>query len=172
MPRDKVSIDRINLLHPAIKCLVTNAIDKAEAGLPKNMAVRIVQGLRTIVEQNGLYAQGRTKPGKIVTNAKGGQSIHNYGLAVDFALLIDRDKNGTFEEISWSLSLDMDKDGIFDWNEVVAAFEFYGFSWGGKWRTFKDYPHFEFTLGKNYKWYLDRHNAKMFIPGTKFIRLN
>lgn len=183
MPRDKISIERIKLLHPVITCLVTNAIDKAEAGLSKYMAIRIVQGMRTFAEQDGLYALGRTKVnpdgksskkkmGNIVTNAKGGQSIHNYGLAVDFCLLIDNDKNGTFEEVSWSRIIDLDKDGKMDWDEVVTAFETYGFSWGGKWRTFKDYPHFEFSQNKNYKWFLDRFNQKKFIPGTKFISLN
>jgi len=152
-------------------CLVTSAIDKAESGMSKNIAVRVVQGLRTIAEQNALYAKGRTTPGPKVTNAKGGQSIHNYGLAVDFALLIDRDNNGTFEELSWSMILDMDKDLKPDWQEVVEAFEGLGFSWGGKWRTFKDYPHCDMTFGHTWQWYLAKHEAKDFIPGTKFVRL-
>jgi hypothetical protein len=46
--------------------------------------IRITQGLRTTYEQQSLYQQGRTTPGKIVTYAKGGESWHNYGLAVDF----------------------------------------------------------------------------------------
>ncbi|MED0738884.1 M15 family metallopeptidase, partial [Aneurinibacillus thermoaerophilus] len=52
----------------------------------RGIYVLITQGYRSIAEQNELYAQGRTKPGKIVTNAKGGTSYHNYGLALDFAL--------------------------------------------------------------------------------------
>ena len=171
MPKDKVTVDRIKLLHPAIICLVTQAIDKAEAGMAANMAVRVVQGLRTIAEQNALYAKGRTTPGPKVTNAKGGQSIHNYGLAVDFALLIDRDKNGTFEELSWSMILDLDADGKKDWDEVVVAFESLGFSWGGRWRTFKDYPHCDMTFGHDWKWFLAQHEAGKFIPGTKFVNL-
>ena len=171
MPKDKVSIERIKALHPNIQILVTQAIDKAEAKMAANCAVRIVQGMRTIAEQDALYAQGRTKPGNKVTNAKGGQSIHNYGLAIDFALLIDKDKNGTFEELSWSMILDLDKDGIADWQEVVTAFESLGFSWGGKWRTFKDYPHCDMTYGHDWKWYLAQHTAKAFIPGTTFIKI-
>lgn len=46
---------------------------------------RVVQGRRTIAEQNGLYAKGRTVPGNIVTNAPGGSSAHNFGLAADIA---------------------------------------------------------------------------------------
>ena len=171
MPKDKVTNDRIKLLHPAIMCLVTQAIDKSEASMAPNMAVRVVQGLRTIAEQNALYAKGRTSPGPKVTNAKGGQSIHNYGLAVDFALLIDRDVNGTFEELSWSMILDLDADGKKDWDEVVTAFESLGFSWGGKWRTFKDYPHCDMTFGYDWKWFLSQHEAGNFIPGTKFVNL-
>lgn len=46
-----------------------------------------VRGLATFAEQNALYAQGRTKPGRIVTNARGGQSYHNFGLAFDFCIV-------------------------------------------------------------------------------------
>lgn len=49
--------------------------------------VEITQGLRTFAEQDALYAQGRTRKGPKVTNAKSGQSLHNYGLAADFALM-------------------------------------------------------------------------------------
>ena len=49
----------------------------------------VVQGRRTIAEQNSLYAQGRTAPGNIVTNAQGGSSAHNFGLAVDMVPIKD-----------------------------------------------------------------------------------
>lgn len=146
--RDPISIQRANKLHPKVVTEVFEAIGEAEAGFPVNIAVRIVQGLRTIEEQDALYAQGRTKPGKVVTNARGGSSYHNYGLAVDFAILYDKDNNGTFEELSWDTAKDFDKDGIFDWQEVVRAFEKRGWEWGGKWRTFKDLPHVQKTFGK------------------------
>ena len=45
----------------------------------------ITSGFRSVADQNTLYAQGRTQPGNIVTNARGGRSLHNYGLAVDVA---------------------------------------------------------------------------------------
>ncbi|WP_412177972.1 M15 family metallopeptidase [Paenibacillus terrae] len=67
----------------------------------------ITQGLRTIDEQNGLYAQGRAKPGQIVTNARGGYSYHNFGVAIDFALLLPDGKN-----VSWDMRRDGDGDGI------------------------------------------------------------
>jgi peptidoglycan L-alanyl-D-glutamate endopeptidase CwlK len=95
-----------------------------------------------------LFAQGRTKAGAIVTKAKGGQSYHNYGLAIDIVLLVDKDKNGTFETASWDLKTDFDGDGKSDWQEIVAIFKRYGYEWGGDWK-FNDAPHFQKTLGKS-----------------------
>lgn len=152
--RDKISITRAQLLHPAVRQEVVDLIDKAEAGFPPGIAVRIVQGLRTIEEQNELYAQGRTKPGNIVTNARGGSSYHNFGLAIDFAILIDKDGNGTYDELSWDIKKDNDKDGIADWLEVVKVFEAAGWEWGGRWSSIRDYPHVQKTTfnGKKYSW--------------------
>ena len=146
--RDKISIDRVNKLHPKIRKDVFDAIEAAENGFPANIRIRVVQGLRTIKEQDELYAKGRTTPGPVVTNARGGSSMHNYGLAVDFALLYDKNSDGIFEELSWDIVRDFDKDGLIDWQEVVTQFDEIGFSWGGKWRTFKDYPHVEKNFGK------------------------
>jgi len=145
--RDKITIDRVAKLHPKVRDEAKNAIDAAEAGFPPNMAIRVVQGLRTIAEQNALYAKGRTTPGPKVTNAKGGSSYHNYGLAIDFAIIHDKDGDGKFEELSWDTVKDFDKDGKTDWNEVVTQFEALGWAWGGKFRTFKDYPHCEKSFG-------------------------
>lgn len=104
--------------------------------------MRITQGLRTIQEQDELYAIGRTKPGKKVTNAKGGQSVHNYGFAVNICLIIDG------KEASWDTKKDWDGDNVADWDECVQVFAAYGWSWGGSWATFKDMPHFE-KIGYN-----------------------
>jgi len=145
--RDKITIDRVAKLHPKVRDEAKNAIDAAEAGFPPNMAIRVVQGLRTIAEQNALYAKGRTTPGPKVTNAKGGSSYHNYGLAIDFAIIHDKNGDGKFEELSWDTVKDFDKDGKTDWGEVVSQFEALGWAWGGKFRTFKDYPHCEKSFG-------------------------
>jgi len=161
--RDKVSEGRVALLHPAVRAEVKKLIEQAEAGLPPTMAVRIVQGLRTIEEQNELYAQGRTKPGPIVTKAKGGSSYHNYGLAIDFAILTDKDGNGTFEDLSWDIKRDNDKDGVADWLEVVKIFEAAGWSWGGKWASLKDYPHLEKTFGYNWRQLLEKYKPGEYV---------
>lgn len=52
-----------------------------------NLDVLVYCTVRSNEEQDALYAQGRTVPGKIVTNAHAGQSAHNYGLAIDFVPL-------------------------------------------------------------------------------------
>ena len=131
---DKVTEDRINILHPSIREEVRRLVNECNNALTKHSQMRIVQGLRTIDEQNALYAQGRTKPGPKVTNAKGGQSYHNYGLAIDFCLIIDG------KEVSWDTAKDFDLDGIADWVEVARIFQREGYKWG---KAFNDLPHFE-----------------------------
>jgi len=148
--RDAVSIQRAQLLHPKIRQAVIDTIDKVEANLPKNAKVRLAQTLRDEEEQNAIYAQGRTKPGPIVTKAKFGQSFHGYGLAWDFAIMYDKDNNGNFECLSWNTKFDFDKDGIADWMEVVNAFKAWGCKWGGDFSSIQDDPHIEKTFG--YTW--------------------
>jgi len=164
--RDKITEQRIALLHPARRYEVAQILELAEAKFPKNMAIRVVQGLRTFAEQDALFKQ-RPK----VTNAKGGQSLHNYGLAIDFAILHDKDGNGSYEELSWNTTEDFDKDKIADWQEVVQEFEKAGWEWGGKWRTFKDLPHCQKTGGYTWQQLLAKYNAKDFIPGTTYVNL-
>ena len=163
--RDKISESRVQLLHPLIRNEVKQLIEKAESIISPSLSIRIVQGLRTIEEQNALHAIGRTKPGKIVTNAVGGLSYHNYGLAIDFAF-ITPDK-----EISWDIQKDWDGDHISDWKETVNVFKSAGYEWGGDWTSIKDYPHFQKTFGYNVRTLLGRYTAKNFIQGTKYVNL-
>lgn len=170
--RDAITAGRIALLHPAIRTEVASTIDAIEANFPENVKVRIVQGLRTIDEQNALFAQGRTKPGQIVTNAKGGTSYHNYGLAFDFAIMYDKDNNGSYETLSWDINYDFDKDGVKDWQEVVKAFEAKGWEWGGKWRTITDDPHLQKTFGFTWRELLERYNAGKVKDGYVILETN
>lgn len=169
--RDKISEKRVEALHPWIREEVKNLIENAEAQLPR-CAIRIVQGRRTFPEQDALYAQGRTKPGKRVTNAKAGQSYHNYGLAIDFSILYDKDKNGTYESLSWDTLKDFDRDGESDWMEVVEIFEKAGYTWGGRFSSIPDQPHFEKTFGYNWRTLLDMYNRKIFIPNTDYVDID
>lgn len=171
--RDIVSIERANKLHPAVRQEVIDTITQLEAEkLPANIAVRIVQGYRTFAEQAAIYAQGRTAPGKIVTKAKPGSSFHQYAISFDFALMYDKDGNGIYEELSWDINKDGDKDGIKDWNEVIAAFEAKGWESGSRWRTFKDYPHIQKSFGYTWKQLLEKYNKKDFIPGTEYVNIS
>lgn len=94
--------------------------------------VTVYQGFRSIAEQDYLYAQGRTRPGPIVTNAKGGDSLHNYGVAIDVVFV----KNG---KPSW--------DNNHPWDKLGFHGKRHGFEWGGDWTTFVDRPHLQMTLG-------------------------
>jgi len=160
--RDSITTKRVALIHPLLRAEAEAAINEAEAGFPPYIAIRVVQGLRTFAEQDALYNQptdGKDNDGdgkvdekdETVTHAKGGQSNHNYGLALDFAMLYDKDRNGTFETLSWDLVKDEDKDGVPDWTEVVKAFKKQGWEWGGDWTSFKDRPHVEKTFGRKWR---------------------
>lgn len=126
-------------LLPVVRTATERLIQRSFAiGIP----IVITQGLRTIAEQDGLYAQGRSKPGKIVTNARGGYSYHNFGVAVDFVLLMPDGK-----AVSWDTTRDSNGDRKADWLQVAEIGKDLGFAWGGDWTSFKDYPHFEMTFG-------------------------
>jgi peptidoglycan L-alanyl-D-glutamate endopeptidase CwlK len=169
--RDQISFQRVKLLHPAIRIEVANIISSIEADFPKHIAVRVAQGLRSKAEQDGLYAQGRTKPGKIVTNAKFGASFHNYGLAIDFCLLYDNDRNGTYEFASWDIKADKDVDKISDWMEVVSVFKNYGYTWGGDFKSITDNPHLEKSFGYTWRQLYKKYLNKEFIEGTQYVAL-
>lgn len=134
---DKVTLQRIEKLHPLVREEVKQIIKYCDAALTGRAKVRITQGLRSFEEQEKLYAIGRITSGKKVTNAKAGQSIHNYGLAVDICMMIDG------KTASWETVKDWDNDRVADWYECVKIFAKYGWDWGGTWKTFKDLPHFE-----------------------------
>jgi len=154
--KDQVTLDRIKLLHPKLREETLEIYDEIVEALNGSSICRFAYTLRTFAEQDALFAIGRTKQGRRVTNAKGGQSYHNYGLAVDIVLLVDKDGNGSFETASWEISKDFDNDNIHDWIEVVNIFKKYGWEWGGDWK-FNDAPHFQKTFGKSIKELLTLH---------------
>lgn len=134
---DTPAQNRIKKLHPLVREEVTRIIHECKLALTGRAKVRITQGLRTYKEQQDLYDQGRSKPRRKVTNAKPGQSIHNYGLAVDICMIIDG------KAASWNTVKDWDNDRIADWYECVKIFAKNGWDWGGNWKNFRDLPHFE-----------------------------
>ena len=141
---DEITLKRIEEAHPSIRVKLKDEYIEANNLLGKGARLRFAYVYRSNELQNKLFNQ-RPK----VTNAKGGQSIHNYGLAFDIVLLYDNDGNGTFEEASWSMIRDFDKDSKADFMEIVNYFKSKGWVWGGDWKSFKDNPHFEV---KGHKW--------------------
>lgn len=93
--------------------------------------VRILYAFRSWDEQDRLYAQGRTTPGDVITNARGGESYHNWGLAFDAAPF----ENGRMSD-------DLDKFRRMGRLGVQAGLE-----WGGNFIDLVDYPHFQYTFG-------------------------
>ena len=99
-----------------------------------------IAGNRTYAEQNALYAQGRTAPGPKVTNAKGGESNHNFGIAMDFGVFrAKRYLDGGNPDDS-KLAADIHK-------AAAVHAKANGIEWGGDWKSFKDFPHFEVHTG-------------------------
>jgi len=169
---DKVTIDRIRLLHPSLRSQVEHMYRAQIVPALSGRAIcRFAYTLRTFAEQDALYAQGRTKlfdaNGNrlgIVTKSKGGQSYHNYGLAFDIVLIVDSKK------ATWDQTIDYDKDGKSDWMEVVDICKNNGWDWGGTWK-FKDAPHFQKIGTHTWQELLVKYNAKDFIPGTTYVNL-
>jgi peptidoglycan L-alanyl-D-glutamate endopeptidase CwlK len=155
---DEKTKKNIATLHPKLRVEATSIYEKINKALTGRAIVRFTSTLRRFGEQDKLYAQGRTEKGSIVTKAKGGQSYHNYGLAIDIVLLVDKDKNGTHETAVWDVNTDFDADRMADWIECVLIFKKYGWEWGGDW-AFKDYPHFQKTFGLTTKTLLEKHNG-------------
>jgi peptidoglycan L-alanyl-D-glutamate endopeptidase CwlK len=101
--------------------------------------VGIGECLRTVDEQDELYAKGRTKPGTICTNAKGStySSMHQWGIAVDFYLmLMDIDGDGKTSDDAFN-----DSTGVFEKAGAIA--KKYKLEWGGGWTSIKDRPHLQ-----------------------------
>lgn len=120
-------------LHPTVRAKVQRFIQKCdEAGID----LLVTSTYRDIESQAELYAQGRTKPGKIVTKAKPGQSWHNWKVAVDVVPL----RNG---KPVWGTA---GADGKL-WQKVGEIGESVGLEWAGRWKTFKEYAHFQYTGG-------------------------
>lgn len=142
-------IDSRNIddLHPAVARGCRELIARMNrAGFAE---VGISATFRDHARQEQLFAQGRTTPGNIITNARGGQSWHNWRLAFDI-----------FQNIrgqEWS-NLRFFKTAGEIWENM-------GGEWGGRWIAFPDLPHFQMTFGATISQMQSGHkipsNAKM-----------
>lgn len=138
---DRDTLVRITTAHPAIRNQLLEIYLEICGSLAGISQCRFTEVRRSPTRQAELYAQGRSKPGKIVTNAKPWESSHQYGLAIDYCLIIDG------KEASWNTVLDYDKDGISDWTEVANIFKKHGWTWAGDWKKFREYAHCECLFG-------------------------
>lgn len=145
-PADFEEVPPPTALHPLVaekkEELIALAADKG-------INVVITQDFRSIEEQDALYEKGRTAEGNIVTHAKGGESYHNFGLAIDFALM------SVDGQVIWDMNYDGNGNSRADWMEVVEIAKDLGFEWGGDWTQFKDYPHLQMDFGLSI-WELQR----------------
>lgn len=120
-------------LHPIVKEKVQQFIQKCDEN---GIDLLVTSTYRDFESQNALYAQGRTAPGKKVTNAKGGQSWHNWRVAVDVVPLRNGKPVWGTTGADWEL-----------WEAVGNIGESVGLEWAGRWKTFKEFAHFQYTGG-------------------------
>jgi len=123
----------INDLHSKVAAMASEFINRCKAA---GIDVIITSTYRDIASQNALYAQGRTTPGKKVTNAKGGQSFHNWKVAFDFCPIV----NG---KPAWNNAALFTKCG-----EIAESV---GLEWAGRWVKFKELAHCQYTNGLTIK---------------------
>jgi len=128
-------------LHPKVKTLCEKFIASCNK---QGIDILITSTYRDGESQSALYAQGRTAPGKIVTNAKAGQSFHNWRVAFDFVPLV----NG---KAQWNDTALFTKCG-----EIAEAV---GLEWAGRWKKFKELAHCQYTNGLSL---LDFQSGKQF----------
>jgi len=121
---DPRSEGNIATLHPRVRPFARALIERA-AG--QGITIKVISAMRTYAEQDALYAKGRTAPGPKVTNARGGFSNHNFGIAFDV---------GVFQGSSY-----LDESPKY---KVVGALGTdLGLEWGGNWISIQDEPHFQ-----------------------------
>ena len=125
----------VSQLHPELQKKVVKLQKEC---LKAGIKIKIGECFRTEAEQNALYAKGRTTPGSIVTNARGNSysSMHQWGVAFDFFLNIDVDKDGKTSDDAFNNATKL-------FNKVGAIGKKLGLEWGGDWKSIKDLPHFQ-----------------------------
>lgn len=124
-------------------------LEQAAKVLPANVECRMIQTGRSAAYQNQLYAQGRTAPGKKVTNATSKDSAH----------CVDRPETETLDSLAFDIGLF--RDGKYLDGSKPADVELYkaigpvgrelGLRWGGDFKSITDLPHYEHMSWQNRK---------------------
>lgn len=128
---DKRSAGNLSSLLPAVQREARVWLARAaQVAATYGQQVKIICGTRSWAEQDKLYAKGRTAAGPRVTNARGGSSWHNYGVAFDI---------GLFEAGRYVTEGGPYKKLVKEVGVPV------GFEWGGNWRKMPDVPHFQWV---------------------------
>lgn len=125
----------VSQLHPELQ----KKVEQLKTLCQQNgITIGISECVRTVAEQDALYAKGRTMPGKIVTKAKGNtySSMHQWGVAFDFYLKMDVDGDGSVSDDAFNNSTEL-------FNKVGKIGQSIGLEWGGAWKSMKDLPHFQ-----------------------------
>lgn len=123
------SLARLSQVHPKLSNLIQQLASQLAA---EGIDLHVTQGLRSFQQQADLYAQGRTKPGPIVTNAPPGHSWHEFGLAVD---VVPFDAQG---KPDWNADHPA-------WKRIVEVGISLGLFSGTQFHSIKDTPHFQLT---------------------------
>lgn len=164
---EQISIQRLKLLHPKLRDEALKAYDEAVNITPNGVHPFITETLRSFKRSTELFNQpwdnkdndgdGRIdEPDEHVTDAPGGSSYHNYGLALDFVIQLNGQQH-------WIVDA--------NWMKVVNCFKKYGWTWGGDWSgKFKDPPHLEKKFGYNWRDLLKLHNTGK-VDGDGYVIL-
>jgi peptidoglycan L-alanyl-D-glutamate endopeptidase CwlK len=121
-----------NYLHPTFKSLLIQLLDTCH---DNGLDLYLFEGFRTFERQNELYAQGRTAPGRIVTQARAGYSMHCYGIAADLVF------NTSQTASNWSWNGPYDQLG-----DIIANNFSDSLDWAGSWTSFRELPHVQLKI--------------------------
>lgn len=110
-------INDLSVLHPAFR---NKVIEFIAACNKAGVQVRVYETYRDSIRQDSLYYQKRK-----VTNARPGYSKHQYGLAIDIYPVRRTREN---------------------WKKMIEIGESFGLKSGSRWKSIKDYPHFEYDI--------------------------
>jgi peptidoglycan LD-endopeptidase CwlK len=128
---DQRSEHNIMTLTPAAQIKARQFMAAVHAVPLDGAVVKIISGTRTYAEQAEIHAQGRTRPGKIVTRAGPGQSHHNFGIAWDI---------GVFRDGACLAESPLYK-------KLGKLGKIIGLEWGGDWSALVDQPHYQLRTG-------------------------
>lgn len=144
----KASSVKYGTFDPRSEAIISTLVPKAQDAARQFLSaaskfpavVKLLSGTRTYAEQNALYAQGRTAKGRVVTNARGGSSNHNFGIAFDVGIF----NSGVYNE---------GRTGKEDkqYSDLAALIKTKlpgRLEWGGDWKSIVDKPHYQLSTGK------------------------